>query len=104
MEPESEEGAQVDRGGSQGPPGVVLGNASVAQTACTSGEPGDGAFDHGPVAAVGGLELRVAGPGAVFAADLVVLADDELAAPVRGRAPGPQRADLAGCAERGLSP
>ena len=33
-------------------PVVVVGDASVAQVAVTSGQPGDGTFDHRPVLAV----------------------------------------------------
>jgi SAM-dependent methyltransferase len=46
-------------------PPVVGGHAAVAQAAAAAvraDEPGDGAFDHGPVLAVAGAEVFVGGP------------------------------------------
>jgi hypothetical protein len=39
-------------------PVVVAGDAAVAHAAIAADEPGDGAFDHGPVLAVDLLKLR----------------------------------------------
>src|SRR2546428_9838518 len=62
-EAEVEQPAEVQGGGAGLEPGVVLGDASVADLAVPAGdEPGDGAFDHGSVLAVVGLPGGVFGP------------------------------------------
>ena len=40
---------------------VVFGGSAVAQTPVAAGEPGDGAFDHGPVLVVFGAPVIVLG-------------------------------------------
>src|SRR4051812_50061918 len=55
-ESEVDQSAEVERGGSGVEPGVVLDGAAVAQApVAVVDEPGDGAFDRGPPAAVAGL-------------------------------------------------
>jgi len=61
-EAEGEESAQVDRGDAVVEPVVVLGDASVTESPVASGQPGDAAFDHGPVLPVGVLEGLVGCP------------------------------------------
>ena len=65
VEAEVEQAAQVEGGHPGVQPPVVGGGAAVAQLAAAAfraDEPGDGAFDHGPVPAVGGAEMLVGGP------------------------------------------
>src|SRR5215212_1424596 len=72
VQAEGEYAAEVECGGSGVEPGVVLGGAAVAQAAVAAGEPGDGAFDHGPVLPVEGLKFRVGGAAAGGAGESVV--------------------------------
>ena len=71
-EAEGEQPAQVERGDAVVEPGVVLLDPAVGHASVAAGEPGDGAFDHGPVGPVGGLERLVGGPLPVVALQLVV--------------------------------
>ena len=48
---------RLSRGGAVVQPVVVLGDAAVAQFAVAARQPGDGAFDHGPVLTVFGLPI-----------------------------------------------
>src|SRR5437762_3738975 len=77
--------------------------AAVAQFAAAtfgSDQPGDGAFDHGPVLSVGGAQVGAFGPvTAGVAQQGVVLVEVEGAAVLGGGAAAPQRAAAAGDAE-----
>ena len=55
---QGEEAAEVDRSGAMVQLVVVFGDAAVTEAPVAADEPGDGAFDHGPVLPVDGLELR----------------------------------------------
>src|SRR3954451_8649819 len=66
-EAEGEQAAQVEGGDAVLQPGVVLGHASVGDAAVPADEPGDAAFDHGPLFAVDLLEGRVLRTLAVLA-------------------------------------
>src|SRR5215217_7464109 len=103
VQAEGEEAAEVECGGSGVEPGVVLGGAAVAQAAVAAGEPGDGAFDHGPVLPVQGLEGGVCGAGAVGAGERVVVAEFQAASGAAGGAAGAERAAAAGGAEADLA-
>ena len=78
---------------------MVLRDSAVAQAPVSFHEPRDGAFDHGPVMAVIGLEVRVLGAGAVFAQEFVLGMQLDLPAPGGGGAAGLQRAAAAPRAE-----
>jgi len=58
---EVDQPALVERGSSVMQPVIILGGAAVAQPAVAAGQPGDGAFDHGPMLAVFGQPVRVSG-------------------------------------------
>src|SRR6476659_8010361 len=58
---EVDQPAQVERGSSVMQRVIILGGAAVAQPAVAAGQPGDGAFDHGPMLAVFGQPVRVSG-------------------------------------------
>src|SRR6185295_4665502 len=61
-ESEVDQAAEVEGGGSGVEPGVVLDGAAVAQApVAVVDEPGDGAFDRWPPAAVVGLPARIGG-------------------------------------------
>src|SRR5664279_572820 len=76
--------SQVDPADAEFEPGVVLGDAAVAESAGAAGEPGDAPFHHGSVFLVIGAHLGVGVPaGPVRALDLVVDIDGDRA-PGRG--------------------
>lgn len=54
-------------------PSVVLDDSAVGHSAVPAGEPGDCAFDHWPMPAVGGLEVGVGGAFTVFTLEQIVL-------------------------------
>ena len=84
VEAEVDESAEVDRGDSEGELGAVGFDAAVADPASSVGDdPGDGTFDHGPVLAVVGDDLRV-GPGMTGGDEFVVVISDGEASPVFG--------------------
>src|SRR5687768_17270906 len=60
-EAHGQESAQVEGGDAVVEPVVVLLDPAVGHPPSSSSEPGDGAFDHGPVLAVGGLEALLGG-------------------------------------------
>ena len=91
-EAEGEESAQVDCRDPVVEPVVVPGHASVAESPVASGQPGDGAFDHGPVLPVGVLETFVGGPLTVLALQQIMLVELHGAALRGGGAQGPQNA------------
>src|SRR5664279_2438501 len=65
--------SQVDPAGAEFEPGIVLGDAAVAEFAGAAGEPGDAPFHHGSVFLVIGSHLRVAVPaGPVRTQELIV--------------------------------
>src|SRR3954471_2039118 len=80
-------------------PGVVLDHAAVGHSPVSAGEPGDGAFDHGPVPAVVGLEVRLGSARPMFPLERVVGMKVQVAAAVGGGAAGAYRAAAAGRAE-----
>src|SRR6266487_6560639 len=92
----ADEVAQVQGSGAALEPGVVGGDAQVAQpqaAAATAGKLGDDAFHVGPVAPVVLAQSGVLGPVAAgLTQQGVVVADDELAAGLGGGAPPTQRA------------
>src|ERR1019366_3016146 len=61
VQAEHGEAAQVEGGGAVVEPVVVFGDAAVADFPVSADQPGDGAFDHGPVLAVDVAELRCFG-------------------------------------------
>ena len=63
-EAEVDEPLQVDGGDAVAEPEPVAVGAVVAESAVGADEPGDAAFDHGPVLAVGDVELVGLGEGA----------------------------------------
>src|SRR6185312_9603608 len=72
-EAEVEQSAQVQPGHPVVQPQVVGGGSAEPQPPVPAGDqPGDGAFDHGPMLTVGGLELWVLGAAAVTAQEGVV--------------------------------
>ena len=75
---EVDEAFQVDRGATVGESDLVAGDAPVADfAAVTSDQPGDGAFDHGPVLSVGLYELVGEGVGSSVGEEFVVLMDGQ---------------------------
>src|SRR3954447_24310156 len=90
---------EVDGGGAQVQPGVVLGDAAVGHSPVAAGQPGQGALDHGSVPAVGGLEGRVGGAGPMRPLQRVVRVQMESAPVGGGGAVGPEWAAAAGRAE-----
>lgn len=101
-EAEGDESAQVEAGDGVVEPVVVLGDAAVAEFACAAGEPGDDAFDHGPVLAVFGF-ARVTGCLSGGAEDAFVRVDGEFAAAFGGGAAGREWAGAAVSFERGAA-
>lgn len=80
VEAEVDEPAEVERGEPGGEPLLVAVHAAVADLAVPAGdEPGDGAFDHGPVLSVVVEHDRVAPRGAGVDQLVVVFADVDLA-------------------------
>src|SRR5699024_2413501 len=73
-------------------PSVVLDDSAVGHSAVPAGEPGDCAFDHWPMPAVGGLEVGVGGAFTVFTLEQIVLVQLDGAALLGGGASRPQRA------------
>jgi len=97
-EAEAEHAAEVDRGGADVEPGIVLGHAVVAQfqaAAAAGGQVRDDPFDLRPVLAVGGLEGGGVGLLAGGAQQRVVLAQAQGAAVLAGGAAFPQGAGAA---------
>src|SRR5919202_5557206 len=103
VESEVDQPAEVEGGHPGVQPPVVGGHAAVAQFAAAAfraDQPGDGAFDHGPVLAVGLAQVVPVGPVAAgLAQQRVVLVQVE--GPTVGAvgAALPQRAAAAGHAE-----
>src|SRR3954451_18839859 len=95
-ETEGEQTAQVEASDSVLQPGVVLGHAPVADASVPADQPGDAAFDHRALVAVGLLELWVLRPSTVASLQPFVRVEPHLAATCRGGALGPQWAALAG--------
>jgi hypothetical protein len=79
VEAEVEEASEVDGGGSDAEGEAVAVDAAVSAAAVAVGdEPGDGAFDHGPVLSVVVDEDGVASPSApVCGQEFVMLGDEE---------------------------
>ena len=90
---EGEQAAQVQRRDAVVQPQIVAPGPDEPQPPVAAGDqPGDRAFDHGPVLAVDGLELGISGAGSVRALQRVVRMQPQRAAAGRGGAAGPQRA------------
>ena len=98
---EGEQAAEVDGGGPQVQPAVVLVGAAVGHSAVAAGQPGDAAFGHGSVLPVDGLKAWVGGAGAVGAGQGVVLGQHDGAPVVTAGAASAQRAAGAAVAEVG---
>jgi hypothetical protein len=102
--PEHEEPLEADRGGAVGEPELVGGDAAEAHAPVAApNEPGDGAFDHGPVSAVALLPVRVARGGAGGGVGVVVAMDLADLAAFAGGAPLTQRTVVAAGGEPGCS-
>ena len=86
---EVDQPAQVERGSSVVQPVVVLNRSAAVQPAVAAGEPGDGAFDHGPVLTVFGQPVRITSGLAGGALPRVVGAHLEVFAGAATGASGP---------------
>lgn len=93
---EAEESFEVDGGRPVDPPRIVLDCAAIWDAPGASGQPGEGAFDHGAVLSIHGLKVGMLGANAVFAAEPVVGMDSHLLPQFRLRALGHEGAGRAG--------